>query len=114
MIDFRPISEEYFSDESRILKKSGIESSDHCFATKIVVMSIAAPINENMVDVIVEKAYHDVNGAYAIINTEFAKHCFVDFRYINREDDMGKENLRKAKMSYFLREIRTKFLAQSI
>ncbi len=80
---------------------------------KIVAMSVAAPINENMVDVIVEKAYHDVNGAYAIINREFAKHCFESFAYINREDDMGKENLRKAKLSYFPREIRLKYLAQS-
>ena len=68
---------------------------------QIVAMSIAASINHRMVDVLVEKAYHDVNGAYAIINRDFAANCFSQFELINREDDMGLENLRKAKMSYF-------------
>ena len=80
---------------------------------QIVAMSIAAPINERMVDVMIEKAYHDVNGAYAVINRDFAANCFGDFMYINREDDMGVENLRKAKLSYYPCEIKSKFLAQS-
>lgn len=80
---------------------------------EIVAMSIAAPINERMVDVMIEKAYHDVNGAYAIINREFAANCFSSFRLINREDDMGVENLRRAKLSYFPCEIRMKYIAQS-
>ncbi|MEG2192895.1 MAG: phosphatidylglycerol lysyltransferase domain-containing protein [Oscillospiraceae bacterium] len=81
---------------------------------EIVAMSIAAPLNERMVDVIVEKAYHDVNGAYAIINRDFAINCFEKFQFINREDDMGEENLRKAKLSYFPYEIRDKYLAKYI
>ncbi|MBR4036453.1 MAG: DUF2156 domain-containing protein [Oscillospiraceae bacterium] len=80
---------------------------------RIVAMSIAAPVNDTMVDVLVEKAYHDVNGAYAIINRDFAVNCLTQFELINREDDMGIENLRKAKMSYFPVEIRKKYLAQS-
>ncbi len=80
---------------------------------KIVAMSIAAPINHRIVDVIVEKAYHDINGAYAIINRDFAANCFAEFELIDREDDMGIENLRKAKMSYFPYEIRKKYLAQT-
>ncbi len=80
---------------------------------RIVALSIAAPINERMVDVLVEKAWHDVNGAYAIINRDFAANCFSGYQLINREDDMGMENLRKAKMSYFPCEIRKKYLAQT-
>ncbi len=80
---------------------------------RIVAMSVAAPINHSMVDVLVEKAYHDVNGAYAIINRDFAANCFSGFELINREDDMGLENLRKAKLSYFPQEIRKKYLAQT-
>ena len=79
----------------------------------VVALSIAAPINDRMVDVLVEKAWHDINGAYAIINRDFAANCFSDFELINREDDMGMENLRKAKLSYFPYEIRKKYLAQS-
>lgn len=80
---------------------------------EIVAMTIAAPINERMVDIMVEKAYHEINGAYAIINRDFALNCLSQFEFINREDDMGLENLRKAKLSYFPYEIRKKYMAQS-
>ena len=49
----------------------------------------------------VEKAYSGMNGAYAIINQQFAEHEAIDYLYINREEDMGLEYLRKAKMSYY-------------
>lgn len=48
-----------------------------------------------------EKAPADVQGAYAIINQEFAKRLLdKGFKYINREEDLGLEGLRKAKQSY--------------
>lgn len=78
----------------------------------VVAFTLAAPINDRMVDIIVEKAFHDVNGAYAVINRDFAKNCLQNYEFINREDDMGQENLRKAKLSYFPYEIRTKYLAK--
>lgn len=48
----------------------------------------------------VEKANPDIRGLYAFINREFLKKCFCDAEYVNREDDMGLEGLRRAKMSY--------------
>lgn len=47
-----------------------------------------------------EKAPADVQGAYAIINQEFTKNCLMDYKYVNREEDLGIEGLRKAKLSY--------------
>lgn len=48
-----------------------------------------------------EKAPASVQGAYAIINQEFAKRLLADgFELINREEDLGIPGLRKAKQSY--------------
>ena len=35
-----------------------------------------------------------------MINQQFAEHEGEDFTYLNREEDMGEEGLRQAKMSY--------------
>ena len=48
----------------------------------------------------VEKALTDVHGAYTIINQQFAEHEGSAYSYMNREEDMGLEPLRQAKMSY--------------
>ena len=54
-------------------------------------------------DVGFEKAFPDVNGAYAMINREFSRMIaekYPEVRFLNREDDMGSEGLRRAKESY--------------
>lgn len=47
-----------------------------------------------------EKALKAYDGAYAAINNFFAKTLADEFAYLNREEDMGVEGLRKAKLSY--------------
>lgn len=47
-----------------------------------------------------EKAPADIQGAYPIINQEFTKNCLMSYKYVNREEDLGIEGLRKAKQSY--------------
>ena len=78
----------------------------------MVAFTLASPINDRMVDIIVEKAFHEVIGAYAVINRDFARNCLQNFEFINREDDMWQENLRKAKLAKVPCEIRTKYLAK--
>lgn len=46
-----------------------------------------------------EKALRSVNGAGQLLCREYAAHAPAHVRYINREDDMGDEGLRYAKMS---------------
>ena len=48
-----------------------------------------------------EKAPADVQGAYPIINQEFTKNFLMDYEFVNREEDLGLEGLRKAKQSYY-------------
>lgn len=68
---------------------------------KIVAFTIGEPLTQDSFVVHVEKAFGDMNGAYTIINQQFIEHEASEFTYINREEDMGFENLRKAKMSYY-------------
>ena len=42
----------------------------------------------------------DIRGIYPLINQEFCIHAWEGATYINREEDMGVEGLRKAKESY--------------
>ncbi|MCI5578810.1 MAG: phosphatidylglycerol lysyltransferase domain-containing protein [Oscillospiraceae bacterium] len=48
----------------------------------------------------VEKALRKYQGAYTAINREFVKSLEGRYKYINREEDTGAENLRKSKLSY--------------
>lgn len=68
---------------------------------KIVAFTIGEPLTADSFVVHVEKAFGEMNGAYTMINQQFIEHEASEFTYINREEDMGKENLRKAKMSYY-------------
>lgn len=74
-----------------------------------VAMTIASKINDSVCDVNFEKAV-DVDGAYAVINNEFAK-SKPQFLQFNREEDLGLEGLRKSKLSYYPDKILMKYSA---
>ena len=76
-------------------------------------MTLAAPISPDVLDVIYEKSFGDFarNGAYAVINQQFARRN-ESFLYLNREEDMGVEGLRKAKLSYKPEMILEKFYGE--
>jgi len=67
---------------------------------RVVAFSMGDRLNNDTYLVHLEKAFADVNGAYAIINQQFAEHNCKDYTYIDREDDSGDEGLRQAKLSY--------------
>ena len=66
----------------------------------LVAFSYGCAINQNTFDVCVEKADVNYEGSFTMINNLFAKHLPEQFYYINREEDLGEEGLRRAKLSY--------------
>lgn len=55
---------------------------------------------ENMAVIHIEKANPEIRGLYQYINQQFLLEEFPKAAWINREDDLGIEGLRKAKLSY--------------
>ena len=67
---------------------------------KIIAFTFGSSINQDTFDIHVEKADISYEGAFAMINREFAKRIPEQYTYINREEDLGLEGLRKSKLSY--------------
>lgn len=79
---------------------------------QIAAFTFGAPINRETFDVCVEKANTDIEGSYTMINYEFVNRLPEQYIYINREEDLGLEGLRKAKLSYQPDTILEKYIAE--
>ena len=66
----------------------------------MVAFTYGTAVTTDTFDVCVEKADRRVEGAFAIINQQFAEHLPEQYVYLNREEDMGIPGLRQAKLSY--------------
>jgi len=71
---------------------------------EVVAFAMGRLLCEDTYDIQFEKAYGELQGAYPMIGREFARlirNKYPSVRWLNREDDMGVEGLRKAKESYY-------------
>ncbi len=66
---------------------------------KIVGFSLGEISNDTLF-VHIEKADRAYKGAYQLLMNCFAERFGADVQYINREEDMGSEGLRRAKQAY--------------
>ena len=77
-------------------------------------VTMATRLSGDTFDVHFEKAREDIEGAYAAVNCEFANYLrakYPEVRFLNREDDMGLEGLRRAKLSYLPHHMQEKHWA---
>ncbi len=69
--------------------------------SRIEAFSLGEPLNPNTAVIHIEKANPDIEGLYSAINQMFCANAWSGTEYINREQDLGIEGLRKAKESYY-------------
>ena len=67
---------------------------------KLIAFSAGEPQTEDTALIHIEYADTSYRGAFNIINQQFVENEWKDFTYINREEDMGLEGLRRAKLAY--------------
>lgn len=84
---------------------------------EVLAVTMGSRMLDDTFDVHFEKALADVQGAYTVINCEFAKYIrdkYPEVKYLDREEDMGIEGLRKAKLSYKPHHMIKKYWAHPI
>ncbi|MDR3260339.1 MAG: phosphatidylglycerol lysyltransferase domain-containing protein [Tannerella sp.] len=67
---------------------------------EILAYSYGQALTADTFGVHAEKCLSEIDGGFAMMNQQFAEHNCADYLYINREEDLGLESLRQAKMSY--------------
>lgn len=95
-------------DESKLVvyairhrKELGLIGGALRAGSKIIALTLGERLTDDTFVVHFEKAFADIQGAYPMINREFVKHELEGYVYVNREEDLGEEGLRKAKLSYY-------------
>jgi hypothetical protein len=68
---------------------------------KVEAFTLGEPLNRDTVVIHIEKANSAYEGLYSLINQAFLENQWSEYTYVNREQDLGEEGLRKAKESYF-------------
>lgn len=76
---------------------------------KISAFTIGEKVNKDMAIIHIEKADSNIRGLYAYINKTFVEEYLNDVTYINREQDLGIDGLRKAKLAYNPNKIEMKY-----
>jgi len=71
-----------------------------CVEDKCAAYTFGEMLNERSLVIHIEKAHMEYEGSYQAITNLFLKNCCVDTLYVNREQDLGIEGLRRAKESY--------------
>jgi hypothetical protein len=78
-------------------------------AGTVEAFTLGELLNPDTVVIHIEKANAAFHGLYQAINQQFLEHEWQHIGYVNREQDLGIEGLRKAKESYYPHHMVEKF-----
>lgn len=95
------------------LDELGLEGGCIYVEDQLVAFTYGSALNDHTFDIHVEKADTRYEGAFTIINRRFAEQLDERFIYLNREEDLGLEGLRKAKLSYYPAFLQVKHRAET-
>ncbi|MGO9570119.1 MAG: DUF2156 domain-containing protein [Desulfomonilaceae bacterium] len=82
-------------------KELGFRGGAISINSKVEAFALGELLNPDTAVIHIEKANPDIPGLYAAINQLFCAKEWSGVKYINREQDLGLDNLRKAKESYY-------------
>jgi hypothetical protein len=77
---------------------------------KVEAFTLGESLNQETVVIHIEKANPAYEGLYPLINQAFLENHWSGYLYVNREQDLGEEGLRKAKESYFPHHLINKYI----
>ncbi len=101
-------SSDSLSAENRVLERilnnwgelSGIHGGAILVDDALIAYTIAENISEDTLVIHFEKGSPEYQGVYQAIHQMFLESLGTGIQWVNREQDLGDEGLRKAKMSY--------------
>jgi len=79
----------------------GVKGGAILINAKVEAFTLGEPLNPETVVIHIEKANPAYEGLYPTIHQAFLENQWSGTTYVNREQDLGEEGLRKAKESYF-------------
>ena len=91
---------EALQDILPVYDRLGLEGCAILIDGRLEAYAFGGALGDDTIVEHVEKANTDFAGLYQKINNEFCRMMQGKYKYVNREEDMGLEGLRKAKTSY--------------
>ena len=79
---------------------------------ELEAFTLAEPLNKETAVIHFEKANPEIEGLYQVINQWFCQRALKEFKFVNREQDLGIPGLRKAKQSYYPHHMVEKYIVR--
>lgn len=76
---------------------------------RLEAFTLGEQLNSDTAVIHLEKANPEIRGLYVAINQAFLEHTWRDTPWVNREQDLGEQGLRQAKLSYHPHHLEEKF-----